>query len=177
MARAAAVLAVLVALGLLPAAQAPAQCGGYAQSTTTASGSSDCDIIFGSDVPYLKWSFYLLCFDDCGQLWNQYPAQQDQATGACAAIPQTLCVPFFDQRDYNNGLYAVTTSRDQYVAMGCRFGETRYTDGSCPCAPSCAGDEETPMQFYQEPGYGSPVLLSLGDGRHELTSAAEGVLF
>jgi hypothetical protein len=173
----AAVVVLLACLGLLPAAKAPAQCAGSAQSATTAAGNSDCDIIFGDDVPYLKWSFQLLCFDGCGQLWYRAPIKDEQATGACAAVPQTLCVPFFDQRDYSNGMYAVTTSRDQYVAMGCRFGETRYTDGSCPCAPSCDEDEETPMQYYQQPGYGSPVLLSFGDGRHELTSAAEGVLF
>jgi hypothetical protein len=168
--------AALCCLALL-APQAPAQCGGYAQSTTTASGSSDCDVVFGDDDPYLRWSFYLLCFDDCGQLWDKYPAQQEQATGACTMIPYTLCVPFFDQRDYSNGLYAVTTSRDQYVAMGCRFGETRFTDGSCPCAPSCAEDDETPSQVFIQPLYGSPVLLSLGDGRYELTSAEDGVLF
>lgn len=161
----------------LPAPEATAQCGGYAQSATTASGDTGCSFFNPSDAPVLSWSFNLLCFDDCGQRWTQYPAERDSATGACASLPPTTCVPFFDQRDHNSGLYAVTSARDQYIFGGCQMGEASFTDGSCPCAPSCGEDEQTPSQVFVQPLYGSPVLLSLGDGRYELTSAEDGVLF
>jgi hypothetical protein len=169
---------ILVPLALaacLVAAEANAQCYGWALPASTVSGSTGCNFLTNV-VPRLTWSFQLNCMDECGQIWYSFPVGTATARGSCNLLPPfQVCVPVFDQLDHANGLYGVTTARDQDLFLGgCSYGTVHFTQGNCPCAPDCSRSIEPELI---PPGYGSPVLLSLGDGRFELTSAADGVRF
>lgn len=164
----------LGSMALLLPSEISAQCRGWAVAATAASSSNQCNPTWGAN-PYLRWTFELSCFDDCNQMWMTFPSSSAEVEGQCSLWPEHRCVPFFDQYNETSGLYGVSSARSQYVFGGCQISDEAYwTDGSCSCAPPC---DEEPEPELQQPGYGSPVILSLTDGRYELTAVDQGVEF
>jgi len=164
-----------------------AQCPGHAVSFTSETTTYACDPAAGV-VPHLSWAFRLDCYDDCNTKWSELPVQSATADGACTLVPEYHCQPYYVQKDYTNGLYGTTNAMSRYVFGGCHDANLVVTQGDCPCAPSCTTSGDTsgpsgPEQNDPDPNgdidyeRGSPIVLSLEDGRFDLSSAEDPVLF
>lgn len=170
---------IAVALLLFAANPAGAQCTGSARPLTSETRHYACDPMRGQ-VPSLAWSFRIDCIDACGYNWVSLPSRSAVATGACTLFPLTseLCMPYFEQYNHSNGLYGVSSAFDQLVFNGCQKKLNSFwaTEGSCPCAPLCVTDSgDTTGEEFDGPH--SPILISLGDARLELSSEREPVRF
>ena len=187
-----ALLLLALAIGFVSGLQTAAQCQGSAVALTAETRTFGCDVLAGI-APRLSWTFRLDCYDGCGDRWSQLPVSDATATGACAMIPPTTCNPEFAQYNHVNGLYGVSSAFDQTIFAGCRLDDhAQVTQANCPCAPACddpfddspppsdGGDQEGgpgELPGSGPPDLSTPVIVSLGDGRYELTSAADGVAF
>lgn len=172
-------LTLVVALALvIPSASLSAQCSGYAVAVTSSTKTYSCNVI-GGVRPQLSWNLRIDCYDECGALYNSLPTASATANGACAMFPNTVCVPDFNQLEHTNGLYGTTNAFALKIFGGCQNDYLVNTEGSCPCAPTCGGEDppSIPGDGDNQEAPVSPLLISLGDGRYQLSSPADPVLF